>query len=262
MKENKVLSILTALLLLSAAWMITSCTKERTEIYIIENVEVKLNAKSAFSVTEETLRSVSHQYPTSYKAYFISQENKGEYHTGQLVKTIDVVSGLQTIIVPKLKYKVYVTNFIKDGAWYTWNDAIEQLPLGSDELYLYGSNDIDYSTQLTGEVEVKNPYSAIMIKDDEVISRTRTPREYNSNSNYVLVGGWWLKYVRKEHNSAVWILDGKPGNKTIQFSREVEANKIYKYTLNTDIPETSDDNNFNVIVEEFGETIEENLDIW
>lgn len=259
MRKNFLMLALMAIVMLFA-----SCEKETTKVYIIENVEVKLNAKSAFSVTEENMlrSSVSHQYPTSYKAYFISQEDKGEYQKGQLVKSIDVVSGLQTIVVPKLKYKVYVTNFIKDGAWYTWDDAIEQLPLAVDELYLYGSNDIDYSTQLTGEVEVKNPYSAIMIKDDEVISRTRTPKEYNSNSNYTLIGEWWIKYVRKEHNSAVWILDGKPGNRTIQFSREVEANKIYKYTLNTDIPETSDDNNFNVIVEEFGETIEENLDIW
>lgn len=239
-----------------------SCTKEETTVIIVENIEVQLNAKSAFSVTESTFRSTEHTYPVSYKAYFISQENKGEYLEGQLVKTIDVTAGLQTIVVPKLKYKVYVTNFIKDGSWYTWNDAINQLPLGSDILYLFGSNEIDYSTQLTGEVEVKNPYSAIMIKNDPVISTTRVPREYTSSSDYVLNGEWWLKYVRNSHNTAVWILDGKPGNRTIQISAEVEPNKIYKYTLNTDIPDTNSDNNFNLTVQEFEETIEEEVNIW
>ena len=115
--------------------LIVGCTKEREIIVVVPDVEVHLNMKQHFSVEEgnlfksATTRSTyEHEYPTTYTAYFVANENKGDYTAGELVKTITVTKGLQTVVVPELSYKVYLTNYEKEGSWYTWPDAVEQMP--------------------------------------------------------------------------------------------------------------------------------------
>jgi hypothetical protein len=148
-----------------------------------------------------------------------------------------------------------------DG-WYTWDDALDQMPLASDVLYLFGSNVIDYGTQLTGEVLVKNPWSAIMIENHEYFDPLKVPLEYNSNKNYTLTpDGWWLLYVRNQHNTAVWMK--YPGNSEsvhLNLTLNVVPNKIYKYKMTT--PHTDQEGNFTIITEEFDEVIEVDWDLW
>ena len=244
------------------------CSKEETTIIVVENMEVHLNTKSVFNIEQEGFGTRSatteyqHAYPTEFKAYFIAEESKGPYIKGQLVKTINVVSGLQSITVPKLKYTVYVTNYEKGGSWYTWPDAIDQMPLASDILYLYGFNTIDYSTATYGEVLAKNPWSAIMIENNEYFHPGKDPLEYNSNSNYVLTDtGWWLKYVRNNHNSVVWLkYPWMTGNTQLGLNLDVLPNKVYKYRMT--VPETGGEGNFKVITESFNEIIEVDWELW
>ena len=246
-----------------------SCTKEREVIVVVPNVEVQLNMKQVFNVEEGSLfksattrSSYEHEYPSLYKAYFIADETKGDYTAGQLVTTIEVKPGLQTITIPKLQYKVYVTNYISTQAsWYTWTDALEQLPQASKTLYLFGSNVIDYKLDIVGEVLVKNPYAAVMIQGSTRI--TEAPYHYDTNTDYVQVSdGWWLKYIRnKTTNTGVKIVFTTE-TKQITINDPIEANKVYKYTLLADVPETDTEDNFNVEVEEFEETENREVIVW
>lgn len=250
--------------LLAAAFMLLSCTKELTTIIVVPEVEVQLDTRTFFNVEQSELITRSthiHQYPTEYKAYFVSNENKGDYVKDQLVTTINVVPGLQTIVVPKLNYKVYVTNYDKTGDWYIWNDAIEQLPRASFELYLYGKNTIDYVTQTVGEVKVNNPYSAIFI-NKEFLDPARTPREFDGGlGEYNTFNSeWFYMFVRKRHNSQVWITQYN-GNKSYQWSEDVVANKIYRYRFNNDPGTTDEEGNFTVIVDPWGDEYDETISV-
>src|SRR5690606_31332953 len=102
------------------------------------------------------------EYPNQYTAYFVADETIGEEITkGELVKTLTVNEGDNTITLPAIKYKVYVTNYTGIGAWYTWPDALQQLPITSNTLYMYGNNTVDYYNEDSGEVIVETPYAAI-----------------------------------------------------------------------------------------------------
>jgi len=258
---RKVFFMLTVLSTLFA-----SCTKERV-IVVVPNVEVQLNMKQVFNVEEgdlfkaATTRSTyEHEYPASYKAYFIADENKGDYTKGQLVKTIDVKKGLQTVVVPELSYTVYVTNYEKEGSWYTWSDALEHLPQASNTLYLFGSNKIDYKTAEYGEVEVKNPYAAVMIHGNRIPD---APTHYDSGTSYISTGdGWWLKYIRNNTTNTGIVVVFTHENRTVTINDPIEANKIYKYTLLADVPETDDEGNFFVDVEEFKDTENREVIVW
>lgn len=246
-----------------------SCTKEREVIVVVPNVEVHLNMKQYFNVEEGSLFRAAttrstyvHEYPTTYTAYFVANENRGDYTIGQLVKTINVTKGLQTVVVPELSYKIYVTNFSKPGSsnWYTWSDAVEQMPQATDILYLYGMNEIDYKTMEYGEVEVRNPYSAVMIHGNRI---SKAPRHYDSNSNYILTeDGWWLKYIRNSTTNTGIVVEFTHDKKDITINDPIEANKIYKYTLLADVPETDDEGNFFVDVEEFKDTENREVIVW
>ena len=249
--------------------LIVSCTKEREVIVVVPNVEVHLNMKQYFNVEEGSLftapttrSTYEHEYPTTYSAYFVANENKGDYTAGQLVKTINVTKGLQTVVVPKLSYKVYVTNFSKPDApsWYTWEDAVEQIPQGTNTLYLYGMNEINYSTDEYGEVVVKNPYAAVMIQNNRIPD---APTHYDSNTSYVSTGdGWWLKYIRNNTTNTGIVVEFTNEKKTITINDSIEANRIYKYTLSADVPETDTEDNFNVDVEEFEEPEDREIIVW
>lgn len=246
--------------------LIVSCTKERV-IIVVPEVEVHLNTKQFFNVEEGSLfkaattrSTYEHEYPASYKAYFIANENKGDYTAGQLVKTIDVTKGLQTVVVPELSYKVYVTNYEKEGSWYTFTDAVEQMPQATNILYLYGMNEIDYNLSEYGEVEVKNPYAAVMIDNYRI---PVAPKHYDTNTDYISTGeGWWLKYIRTNTTNTGITVEFTNESKVITINDPIEANKIYKYTLLADVPETDDEGNFFVDVEEFKDTENREVIVW
>ena len=247
--------------------LIVGCTKEKEVIVVVPNVEVHLNMKQYFNVEEGSLfraattrSTYEHEYPTTYKAYFVANESKGDYTAGQLVKTIEVTKGLHTVVVPKLSYKVFITNYEKEGNWYTWADAIEQMPQATNTLYLYGMNDIDYSAAEYGEVEVKNPYSAVMIHDNRIPD---APTHYDSGTSYIKTGeGWWLKYIRANTTNTGITVEFTNESKVITINDPIVANKVYKYTLLADVPETDTEDNFNVEVEEFKETENREVIVW
>lgn len=223
--------------------LFASCTKNENHYYTIENVTVQFNSKELLetkvkplgkrsSTTANVNAEYEHVFPSSYKAYFVSKQTKGEYTQGQVVKVIDVVAGNNTITIPKLDYDVYVTNYSHSAdKWYTWNDAIQQLPQSSHTLYLFGKNRIDYSTVTEGQVELVNPYAAVMIKNNKWVNGT--PKFYGDGSNYFSVTGWYVNYIRTG-NTNTQVPINIPGNPNTHYtlSRDINANEVYQYTIN------------------------------
>lgn len=260
-----------AILALGVMFAAVSCT-EKTNIYNIEieNVTVKLNSKELLNTVIKPFGKYAstgatptdeyeHVFPGGYKAYFVSKETKGEYTVGQLVKVIDVVAGGNTITVPKLNYDIYVTNYEKEGDWYTWNDAIEQLPQTSTEIYLYGKNTINYSTVTEGTVELVNPYAAVMIYNNQWINGT--PLSYDTNQSYFSTpsGSWFVLYVRNSNtNTKIPIsIAGNP-NQHYTLNKNIEANNIYQYTIDGSVP-LLEDGDLNIVVLPFEKIIKETI---
>ena len=101
------------------------------------------------------------------------------------------------MVVPELSYKVYVTNFSNQNhpVGTRGPDAVEQMPQATNTLYLYGMNEIDYKTVEYGEVEVKNPYSAVMIHGNRIPD---APIHYDSGTSYISTGEWLVAKVHSE----------------------------------------------------------------
>lgn len=245
-----------------------SCSEDTTVNNFYGEVEertVEFSAKSFITESESPFQakggtfdnSYVHQLPTTFKAYFVADENKGQYSIGQVVKVYDVANGQNTITIPKMKFKVYVTNYLKPNgnemnpnAWYVWNDAIAQMPQTTTELYMYGKNDIDYTTNVSGQVEVKNPYAAVMIKNNVWVSGA--PTSYDTNQAYALVGNnsWYNLYIRNTNtNTKIPInIPGNP-NQSYTLSKTIQANKIFQYTIDGNVIE--DDGNLNIVTVPF-----------
>lgn len=247
-----------------------SCTKNENNYYTVEDVTVSLNSKELLetvvkpfgrmraSSSGSSSSDYTHVFPSSYKAYFISKETKGEYTDGQLVKVIDVVAGGNTITIPKLNYDVYVTNYEHTAdKWYTWSNAVEQLPQSSENLYLYGKNNIDYSTVTEGTVELANPYAAVMIKNNQWLNGT--PKFYGDGKDYFVGGSWYVRYIRTGNtNTQIPInIAGNP-NTHFTLSRTTEANNIYQFTIDGSVP-VLEDGNLGIIVRPFQKVIEETI---
>lgn len=226
---------------------LTSCSDDTTvNIYKIEDVTVSFGTKNIVTESNGTFsKSLNttefdngyvHTLPTSFTAYFVSKETKGQYTEGEVVKVINVTTGTQEITIPKLEYTVYVTNHIKDGdayskyAWYTWNDAVNQLPVTTNNILLFGKNVIDYKTATTGIVSLTNYYSAVMIKNN--ISVSGIPTFNTNNVPYTLVNNnnWYLLYIRN-NNTSTQIPVSFGNSPKYQLNKSIEPNKIYQYTL-------------------------------
>lgn len=232
---------------LVAVFLTSSCSDDTTvNIYKIEDVTVSFGTKnivtessnmfSKSSNTTEFDNSYIHTLPTSFTAYFVSKETKGQYTEGEVVKVITVTTGTQEITIPKLEYTIYVTNHIKDGdpftkyAWYTWNNVDNQLPASSNDILLFGKNVIDYKTVTTGTVSLTNYYSAVMIKNN--ISVSGIPTFNTGNTPYTLVSNdnWYLLYIRN-NNTSTQIPVSFGNSSKYQLNKQIEPNKIYQYTL-------------------------------
>lgn len=246
-----------------------SCTKTENNYITVENVTVQLNSKELLETvvkpfgkmrasTTASASDYTHVFPATYKAYFVSKETKGEYTVGQVVKVIDVVAGGNTITIPKLNYDIYITNYEHSAdKWYTWSNAIDQLPQSSTKLYLYGKNNIDYSTVTEGTVELSNPYAAVMVRDNRWVNGT--PKFYGDGRDYTKVTGWHLLYIRTG-NTNTQIPISIAGNPNTHFTlkRVIEANNIYQYTIDGSVPDLND-GNLGVIVKPFEKVIEETI---
>lgn len=257
--------------ILGIALLTASCTKNETFVYNIENVTVKFNSKELLETRTKPFGKVAstepvadeyeyeHAFPTSYKAYFVSKQTKGQYTEGQVVKVIDVVSGDNTITIPKLDYYVYVTNYTHSAEkWYTWDNAIEQLPQSSHVLYLFGKNRIDYSSVTEGQVELINPYAAVMIQQNQWVNGT--PKFYGDNKDYTSVTGWYLNYIRTGNtNTQIPInIAGNP-NTHYTLNRAINANEIYQYTINGNVIEQG--GNLGIIVQPLVKVTKETINL-
>lgn len=249
--------------------LFTSCTKNETFVYNIENVTVQFNSKELLETKTKPLGKLAstnpvtseyeHVFPSSYKAYFVSKQTKGQYTEGQVVKVIDVVAGDNTITIPKLDYDVYVTNYTHSAdKWYTWNNAIEQLPQSSHVLYLFGKNRIDYSAVTEGQVELVNPYAAVMIQKNQWVSGT--PKFYGDGKDYASVTGWYLNYIRTGNtNTQVPIsIPGNP-NTSYTLNRDINANEIYQYTINGNVLDKN--GNLGIIVQPLVKVTKETINL-
>lgn len=233
--------ILTALIL-------TACSDNSIidENYETEFIEVTLSANSFVTSSNNTFlgksvefdETYNHVLPATFTAYFVANENKGQYRTGDLIQTEIINDGANAVTVPKMKIAIYVTNFddvatLQDG-WYTWDNAIEQLPKTSHELYLYGKNTIDFDKTLSGEVDVYNPYAAVMIKKNDWV--TGSPQSYDSNELYELVtDNWYNLYIRLNNTNTKIPIKSVHGNTSYTLNREITPNRIYQFILNGDV---------------------------
>lgn len=268
MKKN-LKSILTLAVALSI--FLLGCTKVENNYITVEYGEFTLNGKELLTTVTKGLNKQAstggavatdeydHVFPTSYTAYFVSKETKGEFTAGQVVDSLEVVSGSNTIVLPKLNYDVYVTNHKHTAdKWYTWNNAISQLPQTSDKILLYGKNNINYGVVTEGTVELSNPYAAVMIKNNQWINGS--PKSYDTNQEYFSAGSWYILYIRNNNtNTKVPInIAGNP-NTHYTLSRSIESNNIYQYTIDGSVPLTDGEDNFNVIVKPFDKVVKETI---
>jgi len=256
---------------------LTSCSEDTYYINSeVSNKEVTLSTQGLISSTTDTFSSNGyqtlsttadyvHNIPNAFKAYFVSKETKGQYVEGQVVKVVDVVTGDNSFIIPELEYDIYVTNYTKGGetesyAWYTWDNIIAQLPDGSDELYLFATTVIDYKEVDSGEVTLENHYSAVMISDNEFV--TGSPLHYTSGQEYTQANtDWYLKYIRTDNtNTGIPIYINGHSSTTYTLDRPIEANKIYKYTIDGNVQD-NDGGGLTVVVEAFDDEEEEVIEV-
>lgn len=266
---SKLIKLSALVVALLTVLVTSSCTKTENHYYTIENVTVQFNSKELLETkvkplgksasTNPTTSEYEHVFPTSYKAYFVSKQTKGQYTEGQVVKVIDVVAGGNTITIPKLDYDVYVTNYTHSAEkWYTWNDAIEQLPQSSHVLYLYGKNRIDYSTVTQGQVELINPYAAVMIQQNQWVNGI--PKFYGDGKDYTTVTGWYLNYIRTG-NTNTQVPISIPGNPNSHYTltRTINANEIYQYTIDGGVLDQN--GNLGIIVQPLVKVTKETINL-
>lgn len=242
----KIRSVVLALILGMVA---ISCT-EKTNIYNIEieNVTVSLETSKLIakvvqspmmlaSTTPLPSQEYTHVFPDEFKAYFVAAETKGQYQQNQLIKTIDVVEGANTITIPAIKYRVIVTNHIFTNTNNLLNQNREQLPQKSSVIYLYGHSDIDYSSVSTGEVEVTNDYAALQVFKNEI-----TPTK---GADFFDTPHWYVIYVRHQNGNTnigtnvqipIKKINGSTDNyNSSQSFPTLEANKIHKIVFTHDV---------------------------
>lgn len=237
---NKINSLLAVLVFT----VLFSCSKTEINNYEIENVTITLDAQELISkVSKPFVKRASvgkmantntdfiHAIPNQYKAYFISNETKGQYTKDQIIKVVDVIEGANEITVPKLKYRVVVTSYydFSDNEL-RYQNTKEALPKSSDKIYLYGENIIDYSVTTTGTVEVKNPYAAIMIANNQWV--TGTPKYYtDGNKEFTSVPNWYLLYVLAPVQGGIGVPVNTQQN-IYNINNRFESNTVYEYTFN------------------------------
>lgn len=263
------------LLAFTGLGLFTSCSEDNSVTNYIEFGECKLDAQALIANAQAPFQakgpafdnSYVHQMPTSYEAYIVADETKGQFTTGQYIKTITVTAGMNSVSLPKMKVKVYVTNYILPGAnttanyaWYTWNNAIDQLPQTSQTLNLYGFNSIDYSTVTSGTVTMTNPYGAVMIKKNQWV--TGVPTSYDTNQAYFLdtATNWYILYIRN-NNTNTKIPITIPGNPNTHYtlSEPVTANTINQYTINGNVGDIA--GNLGIVVANLIDGISKQIDL-
>ncbi|MCI1246979.1 MAG: hypothetical protein LKG14_06315 [Prevotella sp.] len=191
--------------------------------------------------------------PAAFKAYFVAAENKGQYKSGKLVKTVSVNDGTNTITVPAMKYKVFVSNYDSNKVWST-TDPASTLPESTTTLYYYGTQEKDLlSDGNTVDITLSTPYAAVAIYKNSYVSGKPV---YKDGNAYDEKGNWYYLYIRNsETDTEIPInLDGM-GNQTYTLQKDIAANQIYQYTL------TATEASFIVKVNGFSHTYSSDINI-
>lgn len=253
------------ILALAVTFGLTSCSEDtiiNNNYFEVEEVVITLDAQSLITESQSAFKyktmsfdsTYQHIVPQTFTGYIVAQETKGQYTQHQVIKSIQVTEGLNQITVPKMKLKFYITNYnhpsndeMQPNAWYCWNDAKQQLPQTSQNLFYLGSESEDFNSSLSITVQLENPYAAVMIKNNKWVNSA--PSSYDTKENYFLDANtnWYVLYIRNNNtNTKVPInIPGNP-NQHYTLSRSIEPNKSYQYTINGNVLE--DDGNLNVVI--------------
>lgn len=270
--------------------LMTSCSEDtiiNNYDIDVEMREVRFGTKSILAesdgVFEKGAKGTATDFDTIYKhqtpefanVIFVADETKGKYTQGQVIEYMNLSTNTaHTITIPALKYKVYATNYNHDmpqkgdmvqGKWYTNNNAFSQMPGASTTLLMHGSATIDYSVaNATGEVTMTNPYSAVMIRNNENLHTTVAPLFQGQNGrDYILVDNnkWYLLYIRANTtNTKVTLAYNVNNTNFVNLTKNIVANKIYQYTYKGVGSATDDGFIVNVNPLENGEA--ENIDLF
>lgn len=261
--------------------------------------EYKLNSMTtrSNSISNNDTVNVSSEItsiPDSLTAYLVANESKGQYIQGEIVDTIvlkgktsTTTNGIQqttytaTDSVPAMKCKIYVTNYhgIKETLYYHFDASVSNLPDASQRLYLYGQSDddIDFSTTKTVNINIRNLYAAVCIRNASPVTdnpvpefmKTDTEKEniyyYKTDSTNT----WYYLYIlcpsdgttSTSTNTAVK-LKGVPEytDKEYILDQQIIANNIYTYTFHS---ETSNvDTGINIIANGFSGTSNSTINVF
>jgi hypothetical protein len=169
--------------------------------------------------------------PSSYTAYFVATTDEGDYKPGEIVRTATVQKGSNSLKIPAIHYKIYVTNYtptanitgstfkagnsnetsvFKDsliaGAEGKWNlDRLEaNLPTSSTTLYLFGDSIADFSNTTgtaTATVRMVNHYAAVCVAHNDFVSAVNYATKSGNTDNVTAYndGGsanWYNLYIR------------------------------------------------------------------
>lgn len=236
--------------------------------------EISLNINSGIDVSEEsstfsnssavkastrsttsTSTNFSAKLPPQFTAYFVAAEATSEYTQGAIVRKISVSTGNNNnISVPAIKYHIYVTNYDpanaptadKNSNQESAVKALENsLPENTTTLYLYGTNDADFSSTTStanATVTLTNYYAAVCVANNGHV-KSVSYKDGTETTNYALdsTNQWYYMYVKAptdgttsntDFTVTVENLAGIPDGREYTFSEEVTADNIYQYTVN------------------------------
>jgi hypothetical protein len=180
--------------------------------------------------------------PNTFTAYFVANENTTKYPTAkdnaQVIDSVTVHTGNNYITVPAMKYKVFVTNYSNGNEmnypgwsnWYTYPDALGQLPAGCTTLYLYGKNEnMDFTNGAVGEIQMTNPYAAVCVYNNNYI--LQPPYDNNGHTDFVLSGQWYYCYIRSLSSTTTTNIAINRSTNYKGIREQISPNNIYQYII-------------------------------
>ena len=195
--------------------------------------------------------------PSTFKAYFVAAENKGQYQAGSMVKTVVVNDGTNDITVPAMKYKIYVTNYDIDNIQNN-SDVEASLPESSSILYYYGSDEKDLdSSGIIVDIALTEPYAAVAIYKNNCISSAPI---YKDSSTYSSTGNWYYLYIRNSETSTkIPVSIAGNGTSTYALEKDISPKHVYQYTLSKST--TSTEGSLNITVNGFSNTYNSTINL-
>lgn len=187
--------------------------KETFDAFLTVNIsyEPESSGNEAKNPGFETADPYNVVFPSTFKAYFVSNETTGEFLKGQLVKTVDVTEGTNKIdSLPKMSYTVYVTNYDNsdDTEWYTKQNALNLLPPMSHEMYVHGKSVVNYNELANGTVNIKNTYACVQILKSEYVIFAMAV--YGTEDKEILYfdgnNDWYVIYQRENSTALSYVI--------------------------------------------------------